>query len=192
MQDCSRKTRTSLPFGNRHSAQGACMRIGLMIGPEKGRYAPEGGASSSPTPRPPSAPASRSIWVPQIPDDFDALTAIALMGRATDRVELGTAVLPIQTRHPVAMAQQALVEPGGVRRAVHARARAFAPLDRRRHARAVLRQARPPGAGLPRGAQRRVRRPRPGRRRERQLPRAQPTRRHRHRRRRCSWRLSRR
>ena len=30
------------------------------------------------------------------------------MGRATDRVQLGTAVLPIQTRHPVAMAQQAL------------------------------------------------------------------------------------
>src|SRR5260370_1136985 len=49
-----------------------------------------------------------SIWFPQLPGDFDALTAIALMGRATDRVELGTAVLPIQTRHPVAMAQQAL------------------------------------------------------------------------------------
>ena len=30
--------------------------------------------------------------------------------------------MPIQTRHPVAMAQQALVEPGGVRRPVHARA----------------------------------------------------------------------
>ncbi len=59
-------------------------------------------------PKPPSRPASHSIWVPQLPGDFDALTAIALMGRATDRVELGTAVLPIQTRHPVAMAQQAL------------------------------------------------------------------------------------
>ena len=30
------------------------------------------------------------------------------MGQATSRVELGTAVLPIQTRHPVAMAQQVL------------------------------------------------------------------------------------
>jgi F420-dependent oxidoreductase-like protein len=46
--------------------------------------------------------------VPQIPDEFDALTAVALMGQATDHVELGTAVMPVQTRHPVAMAQQAL------------------------------------------------------------------------------------
>jgi F420-dependent oxidoreductase-like protein len=30
------------------------------------------------------------------------------MGTATTRIELGTAVMPIQTRHPVAMAQQAL------------------------------------------------------------------------------------
>src|SRR5215510_5391174 len=49
-----------------------------------------------------------SIWVPQVPGDFDALTAIALMGQATRRIELGTAVLPIQTRHPIAMAQAAL------------------------------------------------------------------------------------
>src|SRR5262249_11145063 len=49
-----------------------------------------------------------SIWVPQIPNDFDAMTAISLMGRATNRIEIGTAVQPIQTRHPVAMAQQAL------------------------------------------------------------------------------------
>jgi F420-dependent oxidoreductase-like protein len=46
--------------------------------------------------------------VPQIPDEFDALTAVALMGNATSRIELGTAVMPIQSRHPVAMAQQAL------------------------------------------------------------------------------------
>ena len=46
--------------------------------------------------------------MPQIPNDFDALTAVALMGRATSRVELGTAVMPVQSRHPVAMAQQAL------------------------------------------------------------------------------------
>ena len=83
------------------------MRIGLMIGPERGRYrhkvaqlvadaeaAEEGGFTS--------------IWVPQVPGDFDAMTAITLMGQATERVELGTAVLPIQTRHPVAMAQEAL------------------------------------------------------------------------------------
>ena len=49
-----------------------------------------------------------SVWVAQVPDEFDALTSIALMGRETTRIELGTAVMPIQTRHPVAMAQQAL------------------------------------------------------------------------------------
>src|SRR5262249_3716130 len=48
------------------------------------------------------------IWIPQIPGDFDALTAITLAGRATQRIELGTAVVPIQTRHPIAMAQEAL------------------------------------------------------------------------------------
>src|SRR5262249_8179547 len=49
-----------------------------------------------------------SVWVPQIPGDFDAMTAITLMGQATERIELGTAVLPIQTRHPIAMAQETL------------------------------------------------------------------------------------
>ena len=78
-----------------------------MIGPERGRYrekvdklvadaeAAEGAGFAS-------------IWVPQIPNDFDALTAIAVMGRATSHVELASAVIPVQTRHPVAMAQQAL------------------------------------------------------------------------------------
>jgi F420-dependent oxidoreductase-like protein len=83
------------------------MRIGLMIGPEKGRYGQKVARLVADAEAAERAGFS-SIWVPQLPGDFDALTAIALMGRATDRVELGTAVLPIQTRHPVAMAQQAL------------------------------------------------------------------------------------
>ena len=49
-----------------------------------------------------------SIWIPQIPGYLDALTAIAIVGQVTERIEIGTAVVPIQTRHPVAMAQQAL------------------------------------------------------------------------------------
>ena len=49
-----------------------------------------------------------SVWVPQIPDEFDAMTAAALMAQATERIEIGTAVVPIQTRHPVALVQQAL------------------------------------------------------------------------------------
>jgi F420-dependent oxidoreductase-like protein len=83
------------------------MEIGLMIGPDKGRYA-EKAARLVADAEAAERAGFTSIWVPQLPSDFDALTAVALMGRATERVELGTAVVPIQTRHPIAMAQQAL------------------------------------------------------------------------------------
>ena len=83
------------------------MRIGLMIGPERGRYARQGPALLADAEAAERA-GFTSVWVPQVPDDFDAMTAVALMGGATTRIELGTAVVPIQTRHPVAMAQQAL------------------------------------------------------------------------------------
>ncbi len=83
------------------------MRIGLMTGPERGRYRHKvaqliGDAQAA------EEAGFTSLWVPQIPGDFDALTAITLMGHATERIELGTAVLPIQTRHPIAMAQEVL------------------------------------------------------------------------------------
>ena len=83
------------------------MRFGLMIGPERGRYR-EKVAKLIADAEAAEAAGFTSIWVPQIPDDFDALTAIVLMARSTTGIELGTAVMPIQTRHPVAMAQQAL------------------------------------------------------------------------------------
>ncbi|MEW6272182.1 MAG: TIGR03564 family F420-dependent LLM class oxidoreductase [Thermodesulfobacteriota bacterium] len=83
------------------------MRIGLMTGPEKGRYRHKAAQLVAD-----AAAAERdgftSLWIPQIPGDFDALTAITLVGQATERIELGTAVLPIQTRHPIAMAQEVL------------------------------------------------------------------------------------
>lgn len=83
------------------------MRIGLMIGPERGRYRQKVTQLAAD-----AAAAERagftSIWVPQIPGDFDAFVAITLMGQATERIELGTAVLPIQTRHPIAMAQEVM------------------------------------------------------------------------------------
>jgi len=78
-----------------------------MVGPDRGRYA-EKPAKLAADAAAAEAAGFTSLWVPQIPDDFDALTALTLMGQATDRVELGTAVLPIQSRHPIAMAQQAL------------------------------------------------------------------------------------
>jgi F420-dependent oxidoreductase-like protein len=78
-----------------------------MIGPERGRYHDKIGKLVAAA-QAAEAAGFASIWVPQIPDEFDGLTAAALMGGATSRVEIGTAVMPIQSRHPVAMAQQAL------------------------------------------------------------------------------------
>ncbi|EUA30514.1 luciferase-like monooxygenase family protein [Mycobacterium xenopi 4042] len=43
-----------------------------------------------------------------MPNDFDALTAVALMATRTSRIELGTAVVPLQAQHPIALARQAL------------------------------------------------------------------------------------
>lgn len=83
------------------------MRIGLMIGPEQGQYRHKIERLIADAEAAEQAGFS-SIWVPQIPGEFDAFTMITLLGRATERIELGTAVLPIQTRHPIAMAQEVL------------------------------------------------------------------------------------
>jgi F420-dependent oxidoreductase-like protein len=78
-----------------------------MIGPERGAARDKVGQLTADAVAAEAA-GFTSIWVPQIPDDFDAMTAVVLMGAATSRIEIGTAVVPIQTRHPIAMAQQAL------------------------------------------------------------------------------------
>src|ERR1700755_1503255 len=49
-----------------------------------------------------------TAWIPQVPNDFDALLAVALMGTRISRIELGTAVVPLQAQHPIALARQAL------------------------------------------------------------------------------------
>src|SRR4029453_6296537 len=82
-------------------------RIGLMIGPERGQYRRKVAQLVADAQAAEEA-GFTSIWVPQVPGDFDALTAITLLGQATRRIELGTAVVPIQTRHPIAMAQASL------------------------------------------------------------------------------------
>ena len=48
-----------------------------------------------------------SIWVSNI-FSYDALTVLAFAGRATQRIELGSFVIPTYPRHPTALAQQAL------------------------------------------------------------------------------------
>ncbi len=83
------------------------MRIGIMVGPETRRYAAKldqmvGDAKAA------EELGFASAWIPQLPQDFDAMTVVALMGRATTTIELGTAVVPLQSRHPIALGQQAL------------------------------------------------------------------------------------
>ena len=83
------------------------MRVGVMTGPERGggrrkltrmiddvAWAENAGLDTA--------------WIPQIPSDFDALIAAALLGANTTRIELGTAVVPLQAQHPIALARQAL------------------------------------------------------------------------------------
>ncbi len=83
------------------------MRVGVMMGPERGRYAAKVERLQADAAWAEQAGLA-SAWIPQIPDDFDALTAVAVAGAATSRIEIGTAVVPVQPRHPIALAQQAL------------------------------------------------------------------------------------
>ena len=83
------------------------MKIGVMIGPERGDAARKvkrlleeiAWAENAGIP---------TAWVPQVPSDMDALQMVALLGMHTSRIELGTAVVPLQAQHPVALARQAL------------------------------------------------------------------------------------
>lgn len=49
-----------------------------------------------------------SAWMPGIPNGPDILTLLALAGRGTGRIEIGSAILPAFPRHPAALAVQAL------------------------------------------------------------------------------------
>src|ERR1700741_4170836 len=83
------------------------MRLGGMIGAERGDMAlkvkklPEDIEWAE-------AAGLDTAWMPQVPNDFDCLTMVALMGARTSRIELGTAVVPLQAQHPIALARQAL------------------------------------------------------------------------------------
>ena len=48
-----------------------------------------------------------NVWLANI-FSFDAISTLALIGRETERIGLGTAVTPTYPRHPTAIAQQAL------------------------------------------------------------------------------------
>ncbi len=83
------------------------MHVGLMVGPERGRYRSKVERLRSDA-RWAEEAGLHSVWIPQIPDEFDAMTAAAIVGEVTERIEVGTAVVPVQPRHPIALAQQAL------------------------------------------------------------------------------------
>jgi F420-dependent oxidoreductase-like protein len=48
-----------------------------------------------------------SVWTTQLPPARDAALVLAAYATHTERIKLGTGVLPIYTRHPTAMAQMA-------------------------------------------------------------------------------------
>ena len=48
-----------------------------------------------------------TFWLPNI-FSFDAIGALTVVGRETERIRLGTAVTPTYPRHPTALAQQAM------------------------------------------------------------------------------------
>ncbi|OBB55922.1 LLM class F420-dependent oxidoreductase [Mycobacterium sp. 852013-51886_SCH5428379] len=84
------------------------MRIGLMVGSDRERGRADRLSGLLEHVRAAETQGFASFWFPQVPGYLDAMTVVALLGAATERIELGTAVVPIQTRHPLIMAQQAL------------------------------------------------------------------------------------
>jgi F420-dependent oxidoreductase-like protein len=81
------------------------MRIGIMLGATAGPDATLAGLLEHAQKI--ESMGFPSLWLAQV-FGFDAITSLALVGRETKRLELGTAVVPTYPRHPFAMAQQAL------------------------------------------------------------------------------------
>ncbi len=57
-------------------------------------------------------------WVPYLPWSLDALAAVQAAGEATERIELGTAVVPTYLFHPLALARQAATVEAAVGRPI--------------------------------------------------------------------------
>ncbi len=80
------------------------MRIGVMAGATGGDNSLAALVSKA---KDLEARGFATLWYPNI-FGLDAITTLALVGRETQRIELGTAVVPSYPRHPAALAQQAL------------------------------------------------------------------------------------
>jgi len=81
------------------------MRIGIMLGATPGPQSTLDGLIAFA--KEVEEKGFPSLWLAHV-FGLDAITALALAGRETSRIELGTAVVPTYPRHPTAMAQQAL------------------------------------------------------------------------------------
>lgn len=80
------------------------MRIGVMIGGDAQRRTLEDILTMA---KRVEAVGLDDVWMANI-FSHDAISTLALVGRETSRIGLGTAVTPTYPRHPTAMAQQAL------------------------------------------------------------------------------------
>src|SRR3954462_8578270 len=70
------------------------MRLGVMVGPERGRYATKVERMLEDA-RWAEEAGLASLWIPQSPDGLDALPASTLIASSTSRIEIGTAVVPV-------------------------------------------------------------------------------------------------
>lgn len=84
------------------------MRVGLMVGSDRERPRADRLTGVIADGLVAESDGFTAFWMPQVPGYLDAMTVATLIGNATERIEIGTAVVPIQTRHPLIMAQQAL------------------------------------------------------------------------------------
>lgn len=80
------------------------MKIGVMIGADGAQASLDDVINLA---RGAEAVGLDSVWMANI-FSFDAISTLALIGRETTRIALGTAVTPTYPRHPTAIAQQAL------------------------------------------------------------------------------------
>jgi F420-dependent oxidoreductase-like protein len=93
------------PAGGSAAPEEDDMRIGIMLGATPGPDKTLGGLIAFAKEL--EEKGFPSLWLAHI-FGLDAITSLALVGRETSRIELGTAVVPTYPRHPAAMAQQAL------------------------------------------------------------------------------------
>ncbi len=80
------------------------MRFGVMVGGHNSRISLEGFVETA---RDLESRGFDTMWIPHV-FGHDAINCAALVGHATERIELGTAVVPTYPRHPTAIAQQAI------------------------------------------------------------------------------------